>query len=173
VIRSVQAPLRTLLNPDGDIPDIDCASARPPEEVIAYVQRTYGTETSPSSSRRDVKPGAVRDVEVLEMPYAEVDRNAKMIRQISNDGAGCPEGGTRFREMIARTRRSPDLFRSGRDRGRNRMRGPTLGGGDRESPITDFSPLIQAGHRRDHDAVRDGPTARWVSSSSTSSACAP
>jgi len=99
-----------------------------------------GAERRPAHHVRTCKPAGARPATsegFLEMPYAEVDRIAKMIPPTSDDGGGRVKGNG-FREMIyLRTRRSPTSSASrGRSRGATGTRNPRLAGGvaNRRSP---------------------------------------
>jgi len=63
----------------GEHPDIDCDFCKTAEEVIAYVQRTYGTRTSPAHQFGRGSPGRVRDVGRVSRCLRRGRRIAKMI----------------------------------------------------------------------------------------------
>ena len=139
------------LNPERvSLPDIDCDFCKNRrEEVIAYVQRKYGEENVAQLITFGTwKPrGAVRDVgRVLEMPYAEVDRIAKMIpADLKMTVEDALKAEPRFREMIDANPKIADLFRfAGEIEGRNRHAGTHASAVViANRPITDYCPLYR------------------------------
>ncbi|HWS16034.1 MAG TPA: DNA polymerase III subunit alpha, partial [Candidatus Methylomirabilis sp.] len=137
------------LNPERvSLPDIDCDFCKDRrEEVIAYVQRKYGKENVAQLITFGTwKPrGAVRDVgRVLEMPYAEVDRIAKMIPpDIKMEDALKAE--PRLKEMIDGNPKIADLFRfSAEIEGRSRHAGTHASAVViANRPITEVCPLYR------------------------------
>ncbi len=162
----VQAPLRAVPEP---------GAGEPPRHRLRLLQEPArrGDRLRPATSTGEEnvaqlitfgtwKPrAAVRDVgRVLEMPYAEVDRIAKMIpadlkmtvERRAEGGAALPGNDRREPED-----RRPLPHSPGRSRGAIApRRDPRLGGGDRQPADHRLLPPVPAGHRRDHDAVRDG-----------------
>ena len=139
------------LNPERvSLPDIDCDFCKNRrEEVIAYVQRKYGEENVAQIITFGTwKPrGAVRDVgRVLEMPYAEVDRIAKMIpTDIKMTVEDALKAEPRLKEMIDENPKIADLFRfSGEIEGRSRHAGTHASAVViANRPITDVCPLYR------------------------------
>ncbi len=139
------------LNPERvSLPDIDCDFCKNRrEEVIAYVQRKYGVENVAQLITFGTwKPrGAVRDVgRVLEMPYAEVDRIAKMIpAELKMTVKDALKAEPRLREMIDSDPKIADLFRfAGEVEGRNRHAGTHASAVViANRPITDYCPLYR------------------------------
>jgi len=138
------------LNPERvSIPDIDCDFCRDRrEEVIDYVRRRYGAENVAQLITFGTwKPrGAVRDVgRVLEMPYAEVDRIAKMIPADLKTVKDALKAEPRFGEMIGSNPKIADLFRfAGEIEGRSRHAGTHASAVViANRPITDYSPLYR------------------------------
>jgi len=139
------------LNPERlSLPDIDCDFCKNRrEEVIAYVQRKYGKENVAQLITFGTwKPrGAVRDVgRVLEMPYAEVDRIAKMIpADLKMTVENALKAEPRFREMIDANPKVAELFRfAGEIEGRSRHAGTHASAlVIANRPITDYCPLYR------------------------------
>ena len=139
------------LNPERvSLPDIDCDFCKNRrEEVIAYVQRKYGEQNVAQLITFGTwKPrAAVRDVgRVLEMPYAEVDRIAKMIpADLKMTVEDALKAEPRFREMMDANPKIADLFRfAGEIEGRNRHAGTHASAVViANRPITEYSPLYR------------------------------
>ncbi len=139
------------LNPERiSLPDIDCDFCKNRrEEVISYVQRKYGKENVAQLITFGTwKPrAAVRDVgRVLEMPYAEVDRIAKMIpAEIKMTVEDALKAEPRFKEMIDENPKIADLFRfSAEIEGRSRHAGTHASAVViANRPITDYCPLYR------------------------------
>ncbi len=139
------------LNPERiSLPDIDCDFCKDRrDEVIAYVQEKYGRENVAQLITFGTwKPrAAVRDVgRVLEMPYADVDRIAKLIpADLKMTLENAPKAEPRLKEMIDSDPKVAELFRySMQIEGRSRHAGThasavVIANG----PITDYSPLFR------------------------------
>ena len=139
------------LNPERvSLPDIDCDFCKNRrEEVIAYVQRKYGEENVAQIITFGTwKPrGAVRDVgRVLEMPYADVDRIAKMIPpDVKMTVKDALKAEPRFKEMIGENPKIAELFRfAGEIEGRSRHAGTHASAVViANRPITEVCPLYR------------------------------
>ncbi len=139
------------LNPERvSLPDIDCDFCKDRrDEVIAYVQEKYGRENVAQLITFGTwKPrAAVRDVgRVLEMPYAEVDRIAKLIpADLKMTLENAPKAEPQLQEMIDSNPKIAELFRySMAIEGRSRHAGTHASAvviADR--PISDYSPLYR------------------------------
>ena len=139
------------LNPERiSLPDIDCDFCNiRRDEVIKYVQEKYGKENVAQLITFGTwKPrAAVRDVgRVLEMPYAEVDRIAKLIpADLKMTLENAPKAEPQLQEMIDSNPKVAELFRySMQIEGRSRHAGTHASAvviADR--PITEFSPLYR------------------------------
>ena len=139
------------LNPERiSLPDIDCDFCKERrDEVIAYVQEKYGREkVAQLITFGTWKPrAAVRDVgRVLEMPYAEVDRIAKLIpADLKMTLENAPKAEPQLKEMIDANPKVAELFRySMQIEGRSRHAGThasavVIANG----PITEYSPLFR------------------------------
>ncbi|GAB4230650.1 MAG: DNA polymerase III subunit alpha [Deltaproteobacteria bacterium] len=139
------------LNPERvSLPDIDCDFCKNRrEEVIEYVQRKYGKENVAQLITFGTwKPRvAVRDVgRVLEMPYAEVDRIAKMIPgDIKITVEDALKAEPRLQEMVAEDPKIADLFRFSKEiEGRSRQAGTHASAVViANRPITEYCPLYR------------------------------
>ena len=139
------------LNPERiSLPDIDCDFCNiRRDEVIRYVQEKYGRENVAQLITFGTwRPrAAVRDVgRVLEMPYAEVDRIAKLIPfDLKMTLENAPKAEPQLQEMIDSNPKVAELFRySMQIEGRSRHAGTHASAvviADR--PITEFSPLYR------------------------------
>jgi DNA polymerase-3 subunit alpha len=139
------------LNPERiSLPDIDCDFCKDRrDEVISYVQEKYGRENVAQLITFGTwKPrAAVRDVgRVLEMPYAEVDRIAKLIpADLKMTLENAPKAEPQLQEMIDSNPKIAELFRySMAIEGRSRHAGTHASAvviADR--PITEYSPLYR------------------------------
>ncbi len=139
------------LNPERvSLPDIDCDFCKDRrDEVISYVQEKYGRENVAQLSTFGTwKPrAAVRDVgRVLEMPYAEVDRIAKLIpADLKMTLENAPKAEPRLQEMIDADPKVADLFRYSREiEGRSRHAGTHASAVViANRPITEYCPLYR------------------------------
>ena len=139
------------LNPERvSLPDIDCDFCKNRrEEVIEYVQRKYGKENVAQLITFGTwKPRvAVRDVgRVLEMPYAEVDRIAKMIpADIKMTVEDALKAEPRLQELAAQDPKIADLFRFSKEiEGRSRQAGTHASAVViANRPITEYCPLYR------------------------------
>ena len=139
------------LNPERiSLPDIDCDLCKERrDEVIAYVQEKYGRENVAQLITFGTwKPrAAVRDVgRVLEMPYADVDRIAKLIpadQKMTLENA--PKAEPRLKEMIDSDPKVAELFRySMQIEGRSRHAGTHASAVViANRPITEYAPLFR------------------------------
>jgi DNA polymerase-3 subunit alpha len=139
------------LNPERvSLPDIDCDFCKDRrDEVIAYVQEKYGRENVAQLITFGTwKPrAAVRDVgRVLEMPYAEVDRIAKLIPadpKITLETA--PKAEPQLQEMIDNSPKVAELFRYSKEiEGRSRHAGTHASAVViANRPITEYCPLYR------------------------------
>jgi DNA polymerase-3 subunit alpha len=139
------------LNPERiSLPDIDCDFCKDRrDEVISYVQEKYGRENVAQLITFGTwKPrAAVRDVgRVLEMPYAEVDRIAKLIpADLKMTLENAPKAEPQLQEMIDGNPKIAELFRYSREiEGRSRHAGThasavVIANG----PITEHCPLYR------------------------------
>ncbi len=139
------------LNPERvSLPDIDCDFCKDRrDEVISYVQEKYGRENVAQLITFGTwKPrAAVRDVgRVLEMPYAEVDRIAKLIpADLKMTLENAPKAEPRLQEMIDADPKVADLFRYSREiEGRSRHAGTHASAVViANRPITEYCPLYR------------------------------
>jgi DNA polymerase-3 subunit alpha len=139
------------LNPERiSLPDIDCDFCKNRrDEVIAYVQEKYGRENVAQLITFGTwKPrAAVRDVgRVLEMPYAEVDRIAKLIPpDLKMTLENAPKAEPRLKELIDANPKVAELFRySMQIEGRSRHAGTHASAVViANRPITEYSPLFR------------------------------
>jgi len=141
------------LNPERvSLPDIDCDFCKNRrDDVIAYVQEKYGRENVAQLITFGTwKPrGAVRDVgRVLEMPYAEVDRIAKLIpADLKMTLEEAPKAEPRLQELIDSDPKVAELFRYSREiEGRSRHAGTHASAVVISNrPITECCPLYRQG----------------------------
>ncbi|MEW6721002.1 MAG: DNA polymerase III subunit alpha [Thermodesulfobacteriota bacterium] len=139
------------LNPERiSLPDIDCDFCKDRrDEVIAYVQEKYGRENVAQLITFGTwKPrAAVRDVgRVLEMPYAEVDRIAKLIpADLKMTLENAPKAEPKLQEMIDSDPKIAELFRYSREiEGRSRHAGTHASAVViANRPITEYCPLYR------------------------------
>ncbi|MGE5247980.1 MAG: DNA polymerase III subunit alpha [Verrucomicrobiota bacterium] len=139
------------LNPERiSLPDIDCDFCKDRrDEVIAYVQEKYGKENVAQLITFGTwKPrAAVRDVgRVLEMPYAEVDRIAKLIPpDLKMTLENAPKAEPQLQEMIDANPKVAELFRYSREiEGRSRHAGTHASAVViANRPITEYCPLYR------------------------------
>jgi DNA polymerase-3 subunit alpha len=139
------------LNPERvSLPDIDCDFCKNRrDEVIAYVQEKYGRENVAQLITFGTwKPkAAVRDVgRVLEMPYAEVDRIAKLIpADLKMTLENAPKAEPQLQEMIDSNPKIAELFRySMQIEGRSRHAGTHASAVViANRPIAEYCPLYR------------------------------
>jgi DNA polymerase-3 subunit alpha len=139
------------LNPERvSLPDIDCDFCKKRrDEVIAYVERKYGKENVAQLITFGTwKPRvAVRDVgRVLEMPYAEVDRIAKMIPpDLNMTVENAPKAEPRLKELIDENPKIAELFQYAKEiEGRSRHAGTHASAVViANRPITEYCPLYR------------------------------
>jgi DNA polymerase-3 subunit alpha len=139
------------LNPERvSLPDIDCDFCKKRrDEVIAYVEGKYGKENVAQLITFGTwKPRvAVRDVgRVLEMPYAEVDRIAKLIpADLNMTVENAPKAEPRLKELIDENPKIAELFRYAKEiEGRSRHAGTHASAVViANRPITEYCPLYR------------------------------
>jgi len=139
------------LNPERvSLPDIDCDFCKDRrDEVIAYVGEKYGKENVTQLITFGTwKPRvAVRDVgRVLEMPYAEVDRIAKLIPpDLNMTVENAPKAEPRLKELIDENPRIAELFQYAKQiEGRSRHAGTHASAVViANRPITEYCPLYR------------------------------
>ncbi len=139
------------LNPERiSLPDIDCDFCKDRrDEVISYVQEKYGRENVAQLITFGTwKPrAAVRDVgRVLEMPYADVDRIAKLIpADLKMTLENAPKAEPQLQEMIDGNPKIAELFRYSREiEGRSRHAGTHASAVViANKPITEYCPLYR------------------------------
>jgi DNA polymerase-3 subunit alpha len=139
------------LNPERvSLPDIDCDFCKDRrDEVIAYVQEKYGRENVAQLITFGTwKPRvAVRDVgRVLEMPYAEVDRIAKLIpAEPGMTVENAPKAEPKLAELIQENPKIAELFRYAKEiEGRSRHAGTHASAVViANRPITEYCPLYR------------------------------
>jgi len=139
------------LNPERvSLPDIDCDFCKDRrDEVIAYVQEKYGKENVAQLITFGTwKPRvAVRDVgRVLEMPYAEVDKIAKLIPpDLNMTVENAPKAEPRLKELIDENPKIAELFRYAKQiEGRSRHAGTHASAVViANRPITEYCPLYR------------------------------
>jgi len=139
------------LNPERiSLPDIDCDFCKDRrDEVIRYVQEKYGHENVAQLITFGTwKPrAAIRDVgRVLEMPYAEVDRIAKLIpADLKMTLEAAPKAEPQLQEMIDGSPKIAELFQYSREiEGRSRHAGTHASAVViANKPITEYCPLYR------------------------------
>jgi DNA polymerase-3 subunit alpha len=139
------------LNPERiSLPDIDCDFCKERrDEVISYVQEKYGHENVAQLITFGTwKPrAAIRDVgRVLEMPYAEVDRIAKLIpADLKMTLENAPKAEPQLQEMIDGNPKIAELFQYSREiEGRSRHAGTHASAVViANRPITEYCPLYR------------------------------
>jgi DNA polymerase-3 subunit alpha len=139
------------LNPERiSLPDIDCDFCKDRrDEVISYVQEKYGRENVAQLITFGTwKPrAAIRDVgRVLEMPYAEVDRIAKLIpADLKMTLENAPKAEPQLQDMIDGNPKIAELFQYSREiEGRSRHAGTHASAVViANRPITEYCPLYR------------------------------